>query len=582
MIFDEQKVDINTYFWDYLMENKGLFFLYCCLLFTYPLQRVILPKYYGKLISSLNKGLDKQCLQNAKILLYIFVFVQIAFALFHKVQGMLVPKFSEFSIQKIFSNLLNNRKLNYENLETGEILAKIIKVPNIIFKYLDLLRSMIFSQMIVMAVTAFHYYSISYTMFFTFIGLLIGIITLQIITYKVTMDVELKREEEKDSIYQHFQDLLNNLISVVICKQENYEKSYLHEKFKPFIDIFNKSLNLNFIMRLVFALFNVISFSLLNILLYREYQNKHISKEQFVSSFIVTYSILGLFSEANYSVRSVVDMFSQIHDMENYFNAKSDLDDVVKQEKEDKPFSNGAITFQNVSYQYNENSEFKNKYAYALKNINLTIEKNENVAIVGEIGSGKSTLVKLLLKFFEPSDGTIILNGVPLQQISRNELYDHIFYIPQKPKLMNRTLYENLFYGFDISIMNKEKNVKISKDMMRQMKLEENIIDIFMEKMDQPLGVDGVKLSGGQRQIVWMIRAMLRKPSIIIFDEPTASLDKENKKKIIDLIKIMGKDKTILIISHDETDASFRQIHMKQGTVIKQEQVEKQHVLSWF
>lgn len=582
MIFDEQKVDINTYFWDYLMENKGLFFLYCCLLFTYPLQRVILPKYYGKLISSLNKGLDKQCLQNAKILLYIFVFVQIAFALFHKVQGMLVPKFSEFSIQKIFSNLLNNRKLNYENLETGEILAKIIKVPNIIFKYLDLLRSMIFSQMIVMAVTAFHYYSISYTMFFTFIGLLIGIITLQIITYKVTMDVELKREEEKDSIYQHFQDLLNNLISVVICKQEKYEKSYLHEKFKPFIDIFNKSLNLNFIMRLVFALFNVISFSLLNILLYREYQNKHISKEQFVSSFIVTYSILGLFSEANYSVRSVVDMFSQIHDMENYFNAKSDLDDVVKQEKEDKPFSNGAITFQNVSYQYNENSEFKNKYAYALKNINLTIEKNENVAIVGEIGSGKSTLVKLLLKFFEPSDGTIILNGVPLQQISRNELYDHIFYIPQKPKLMNRTLYENLFYGFDISIMNKEKNVKIAKDMMRQMKLEENIIDIFMEKMDQPLGVDGVKLSGGQRQIVWMIRAMLRKPSIIIFDEPTASLDKENKKKIIDLIKIMGKDKTILIISHDETDASFRQIHMKQGTVIKQEQVEKQHVLSWF
>ena len=117
---------------------------------------------------------------------------------------------------------------------------------------------------------------------------------------------------------------------------------------------------------------------------------------------------------------------------------------------------------------------------------------------------------------------------------------------------------------------------------MKEMKLEENIIDIFMEKMDQPLGVDGVKLSGGQRQIVWMMRAMLRKPSIIIFDEPTASLDKENKKKIIDLIKIMGKDKTILIISHDETDASFRQIHMKQGTVIKQEKVEKQHVLSWF
>ena len=564
-----EKVNINVYFMQYLLENKILFFIYCLLLFVYPLQRVVLPKYYGKVITSLNKGFDKQCLQNAKGLLYIFVFIQILFAIFHKVQGMLVPKFSEFSIQKIFSNLLQNKKLNYENLETGEILAKIIKVPNIIYKYLDLMRTMIFSQIMVLIVTCVHYYSISKQMLLCFLGLVFGIIVLQVITYNITMDVEIEREQEKDSIYQHFQDLLNNLISVVICKHEKYEKSYLHEKFKPFIDVFNRSLNLNFIMRVIFAIFNVVSFILLNVMLYKEFQAKSITKEQFVSSFIVTYSILGLFNEANYSVRSVVDMYSQINDMEYYFNEKSDLDEKMDNVKEDQTFSNGSIVFENVTYQYEENAEFKGKYAYALKDVNIKVEQNENIAIVGQIGSGKSTLVKLLLKFFEPTQGTIYINGTNLKTISRDELYDHIFYIPQKPKLMDRTLYENILYGFDIPPEDKEKNIENIKGIMKRMNLEQNIIDIFMEKMDQPLGNDGIKLSGGQRQMVWIIRAMLRNPSIIIFDEPTSALDKKNKQNIIEIIKKIGKDKTILIISHDEIDSGFRQIQMKQGEIVE-------------
>ena len=566
---NDKKVNINEYFKQYLMENKTLFALYCLLLFVYPLQRVVLPKYYGKVITSLNKGLDKNGLYNAKNLLYIFVVIQVMFAIFHKVQGMLVPKFSEFSIQKIFSNLLQNKKLNYDNLETGEILAKIIKVPNIIYKYLDLLRTMIFSQIMVLLVTIAHYASISSQMLVCFLGLVFGIIVLQLITYYVTMDVEIEREREKDSIYQHFQDLLNNLISVVICKHEKYEKSYLHEKFKPFIDVFNKSLNLNFIMRVIFAIFNIVSFLLLNVMLYKEYQGRNITKEQFVSSFIVTYSILGLFSEANYSVRSVVDMYSQINDMESYFNGKSDLNDQMDQIKEDQVFSNGTIVFENVTYQYEENANFKGRYAYALNDVNIKIEENENIAIVGQIGSGKSTLVKLLLKFFEPTQGTIYINGINLKNISRDELYDHVFYIPQKPKLMDRTLYENIFYGFELPEESKEENIKNIQNIMKKMKLEQNIIDIFMEKMDQPLGNDGIKLSGGQRQMVWIIRAMLRNPSIIIFDEPTSALDKKNKQNIIEIIKEIGKNKTILIISHDEIDNGFRQIQLKQGELVK-------------
>ena len=532
---------------------------------SYPLYKVTIPKYYGKVISNLKSGPSMNTLKDICKLLALFSLYQILASLMTKIQGMIVPKISEFSISKIFNNLMNNKELNYENLEVGEILAKIIKVPNIIYKYLDLLRTIVFSQIIVLIVSMYHYYNVSSTAFYCFSGLVVGVTILQYITYKLTMNIEIQREKEKDNVYQHFQDVLNNLISVIICKHEKHEKEYLHQKFIPFIEAFNKSLDINFILRVIFALFNIVSFILMNYIIYKEYINKTITQKHFISSFIVTYSILGLFSEANYSVRSVVDMYSQVKDMENYFNKIGEDDENSKTYIEDKKFSRGTIEFKNVSYQYKQNVDFKDKYSYALKDINIKIKDKEDIAIIGHIGSGKSTLIKLLLKFYEPTSGDIFINGINLKNISRDELYDHVFYIPQKPKLLNRTLYENIIYGFEIEDSKKQETIQKINKILHKMDLDDNLINIFMEKMDQDIGNDGELLSGGQRQMVWIIRALLRNSSIIIFDEPTSALDKKNKDKIMKIIKKIGKDKTIMIITHDPINQNFREITLNQG-----------------
>jgi len=557
-----EKVNINSYFMQYMWKHKFLFVFYILLLFVYPIHRIVVPKYYGKVITNLNKN-NKMFMSNIKTLLFFFIVYNIFIALLYKIQGILVPRFSEFSVQKILRNLLNNKTLDYDNLQVGEILAKIIKVPNILYHYLDSLRSLIFSQVFITLGTIYYYSSVSKKVMFSFIGLMIGLLLLQILTYHSTLNIELKQEKEKDSIYQHFQDLLNNLISVIVCKQEDYETNYLKKKFAPFIVIFEKSLNINFIFRIIFALYSVVSFVLLNLMLYKELKSKLISNEVFISSFIVTWSILSIFTEANYSIRSIVDMYSQIKDMEYYFNEKAETELINIQQKSKKSFQNGNIRFENIYYEYKDNH--KNKNNYALKNINLEIKQNENTALIGQIGSGKSTLVKLLLKLYEPSSGNIYIGNTNLKDIKYEDLYEHVFYIPQKPKLMDRSLYENIFYGMDLE--NKDKNIKQLNTIMKQMNMDESIIQVFMEKMDQNMGNDGVKISGGQRQLVWIIRAMLRNPSIIIFDEPTSALDKENKDKIVSTIKSLGKEKTIIIISHDQIDSGFRKIAMKQGEV---------------
>ena len=567
---NNDKVNINDYFLEYMKHHKIKFFMYFLILIVYPIRGIILPKYYGIIISSLNKGKSNSFMNNVKIFLFIYFFIQILFTFDHYLEGLIIPMFSEYSILRIFSNIIHNKKLNHDNLEMGEILSKIIKIPNIIYSYLDLLRTLVFGQLFIIISAMIHYKSVSNKIFYTFLFIIFGFVILLYINFHGTLNIDVNREREKDKVYQHFQDILNNLISVIVCKQESNEKQYLHEKFKPFNKAFINSININVLYRFIFGCFNVITFILLNYLLYKEYELKHISKETFLSSFIITYSILQLLSRLNYSLRTVVNTYSQVKDMEQYFNEKTDFEEKNEEYHEDKAFSKGQISFQNVIYQYKENSEFKDKYAYALKNINIDIRENENVAIIGQIGSGKSTLVKLLMKFFEPTQGDIFINNINLKNISRDELYDHIFYIPQKPRLLNRTLYENIYYGIEEGKGDKEKNIEKIQQLMKQMNIEQNIIDIFTEKMDQNLGNNGVKLSGGQRQMVWIMRAMLRNTAIIIFDEPTSDLDKINKKKIINVIEKVGKNKTIIIISHDEIDSSFRKIKMKQGEVIEE------------
>lgn len=582
---EDDKINITKYFLQYVRENPLLFLADFLLLFVYPLHRVLLPKYYGKVITSLKGDINindtSDFVKNLFHLLIIYIIIQFMYTLNYKIQGFIIPKFSEFSIQKIFESILGNKKLDYENLETGEILAKIIKVPNVIYKFMDLLRSLLFSQIMVIGSVMFHYYSVSLNTMLTFSFLVCGMLILQFISYKLTLDVELTREKRKDKVYQHFQDVLNNLISVVVCKQEDHEKSTLHEKFKPYIDIFKRSMDLNFIMRIIFSLFNIFSFILLNYIIFKEYSRKNISKELFVSSFIVTYSILGLFSEGYYSVRSIIDMYSQVNDMENFFNDKNNTSSIEK-ERQDKTtpsshdnkepsshFNHGDIEVNNVSYVYKGNEGFDNKdFIYALNNVSLKIKKNENVAIIGQIGSGKSTLVKLLLKLNNPTDGEIKIGGVDIASLSREELLDHMFYVPQKPKLLNRSLYDNIMYGMEKNGNTKEQNIALIERILTQMGIGKNIIEIFMEKMDMDMGIDGVRLSGGQRQMVWIIRAMLRNPSILIFDEPTSALDKENKQIILNAIKKIGKDKTVIIISHDQIDYDFRKIELKQGKVV--------------
>jgi len=251
--------------------------------------------------------------------------------------------------------------------------------------------------------------------------------------------------------------------------------------------------------------------------------------------------------------RSLSDNLGQIYDMNTFFNKEIPYDSSCQMGNE--TFKNGDIIFKHIYYKYND--------TYAIDDVSLTIRRGEKIALVGESGSGKSTIIKLLMKHNILLMGSITIGGININQLSSNELSKYIMYIPQSPKLFNRTLYHNISYGL------KQPPTRIQIiETLRSMNMD-SIANVFIEKMDTEVGRDGSLLSGGQRQIVWLLRSLYRMKPIIILDEPTASLDPENKKIVMDAIKQIGVGKTIILISHDEVDGEFKKIHFKDGRIVK-------------
>ncbi len=194
------------------------------------------------------------------------------------------------------------------------------------------------------------------------------------------------------------------------------------------------------------------------------------------------------------------------------------------------------INFNNVSFDYNPETK-------VLKNVNLFIGKSERIGLIGPSGSGKSTLCDLLLGFIKPTSGTISINGQDITKIPLSILRDKIGYVGQKTFLFNDTIYANVAYC---------QPDKTEQDIINACKAAH--ADEFIQKLPNKyqtiVGENGNKLSGGQKQRLTIARALLKKPDILIFDEATSALDHESENMIRLALEEIGKNQTVIIISH--------------------------------
>ncbi len=220
------------------------------------------------------------------------------------------------------------------------------------------------------------------------------------------------------------------------------------------------------------------------------------------------------------------------------------LDDVMKMplEKEDKtyisrPNLKGEIILKNLNFSYKEQNH------QTIKNLNLKINEGEKIAILGKIGSGKSTLLKLIMNLYEPTNGSVLIDGVDTRQIDPIDLRHAVGCVPQEPFLFMGTIKDNITIGEQY--VSDEELINVSKIAG---------LDDFLGKheagFDLMVGERGEGLSGGERQSVTLARALVSNPSILMLDEPTNAMDRQTEKAFISKIEKIIKNKTLVIVTH--------------------------------
>lgn len=199
-------------------------------------------------------------------------------------------------------------------------------------------------------------------------------------------------------------------------------------------------------------------------------------------------------------------------------------------------FKQPSISFENVSFQYEEGGP-------VLKDVSFELSKNETVALVGHSGAGKTTLINLILKFYDSTKGRILMNGEEYAKLTHAEIRSHISLVFQENELFSTTVYENVAYGKPDA---KEKDVV---DALKKANAYDFVMK-FPKGIHAEIGERGVKLSGGQKQRLQIARAILADSPILILDEATSSLDAKSEKLVQDALEKLMKNRLVIIIAH--------------------------------
>lgn len=260
----------------------------------------------------------------------------------------------------------------------------------------------------------------------------------------------------------------------------------------------------------------------------------HMSLGDFV---LVNAFLLQLFIPLNFLGIVYRQMKHSFADMDLFFKLMNHQPEVVDApQARSLKIQQGAIEFKNVSFSYQKERLILNK-------INFRVEPGQKLAIVGSSGSGKSTIVRLLFRFYDVSDGQILIDGQDLRELTQQSLRHHIGIVPQDTVLFNESIFHNIAYG----------NPQATQAQIVAAATMANIHDFILslpKQYDTVVGERGLKLSGGEKQRVAIARVVLKNPPILVFDEATSALDSHAEQAILDALKNVAQNHTTIAIAH--------------------------------
>ena len=540
---------------EYIEDNKGIFIMYILFILIIPLQDVGLPHFLGKLTNAIQ---NKQSLKVPLVSIIAIMFIlQIGYSIADQVDIKMFPTIQKFVRERMMNHIFEMQKTNYEELKIGEITTKIIKMPALMYSYMEHWKNLFIPQAVVFTVAIIYFLRQDVLIGFTLLILITSLAYMVLSSINLCEELARKRDSVYNALYEEVDDVLRNVVTVLNYNQEGGELDRIDGYHREYTRLSQDALKCAMKVRYIFMPIIAMYLIFFTYYMYMKVQSGKMDVGAFIAIFIIMMYLTNSMWRIIGNVKDIVLKWGMITETLDMFK-------VCEKYKEyetihDAPGVPG-IVFKDVTYSFIDEAGVKREL---YSHLDLHLLPGQRTLIVGQIGSGKTTILKLIMKYIECTGGEIYVNNIPYSVIKPGDLRRFVGYIPQNPILFNRTIYENISYGAP----------HITKEMVDNAILELGLFDIFSK---MPLGIDtnvgkyGSKISGGQRQIVWIVRTILQNPDVVLMDEPTASIDEKTKDIVHNLLTVLMKGKTIVMVTHDAylMKVADRVVEMKHGSVI--------------
>lgn len=526
---------------DFFKSRKSTVLSYLFLTLAYPVNNIAVPHYYGKITELISEKGDMKGI----VLQTLMVWVVAAMGIksLSRIDNSIIPDFRSYIYTNIAQYIFTIHKENYGNIQIGELISKMSKIPYLVLEVFYQTRTSYLPTIYTIIFCLIYFLSIDRRigcLVAVFIAVLLYVGYLSIVN---CMDTCVRSESANDASNENLQDLLENILSVFTSDNLEEELKMFKEKDKEGQEHFRKCLGCSSKYKFIFSILYIISFLSISVFIYKLYIKGDINFSQVSAVLLV---LLYLLSQVDSSMQYMQDTISYIGgivDVQQYIDklnieykkSQTHIQSLNSMNKEITNYEGvvvGKISLQNINLYYGDK--------YVLKDFSEEIPAKTKVAMVGRVGSGKSSILKMILKLIYPNSGMVLIDD---KNLSYDVIRRNTSYITQTPILFNRSLYENIAYG-----------TKKSKEDVLALLKEYNLTTVFGNHgLDSIVGRNGNNLSGGQKQIVMILRATMRNTPIILLDEPTTALDENMKELVMELILRVFRECTVIMITHDES-----------------------------
>lgn len=452
---------------------------------------------------------------------------------FYVFGGKLEYQVSKEIRKSVFERIEKFSLTNIKKYETGELISRLtsdVQKLSEVFSWgvIDACHSII---VLLISISIMLY--LSYTLTLMLFLILPAIYIVTVIFQKNILKFQRKVRDYNSKIIRSYTESLSYIKTIKALGIEDKKK----KEFKDYNEKYRKYNLLSILISAIFVptvmfvasigvgfAFNFSSISVMrNVMTYGAFLS------------FLTYSFQ-IFEPFKMLAQIFTDLKSAQASAERVFQILYEEDEILEEEESDLDFE-GNIKFENVSFHYFDDDKL------ILKDFNFEIKNGESVAFIGSTGSGKSTIVNLICKFYNPTSGDIYLDGINYRNIDKTCLYNNLGYVLQQPQLFSISIKENIKFGNENAT--DEEILKVCNLLG---------IDEFISKLpngiDTVIGETGYNISGGQKQLISFARALIKNPKLLVLDEATSSIDTETEKIIQNKMKDILKGKTSIIVAH--------------------------------